>query len=137
MANSGGTLTTRTTFAQGFALQDGGAMDLALSSDHPSSQDTISVSGTTRATAWQIQAFQNYFTTVGASAQAILPAALPGRRVTCFNLGANTLTFIGFAAADTIDGSASVTLTTANRGVVFYCEASGKWISALLGATTS
>lgn len=137
MANSAATLNSPSPFPLGFALQDGGILNKVLSANQSSSQTTINVTGITRATAWQIDAVFNNFTTVAASAIALLPPASPGSIVVVFNNGANTLTFNGFVASDTIDGAASATLSTANRAVLLFCVAAGVWISGLLGATSS
>lgn len=70
-----------------------------------------------------------------------LPIALAGLTYTVFSVGSvATMAIFPGQSADTIDGGtagASVTLTSAHRGSVFYCVVAGNWISDLLGAVSS
>lgn len=124
-------------FQSGFRLIDGSLLNSVLANDQTSTQDAVALSGTTRATAFQVTTNVTRFTTVPASTIALLPQAVPGQYVILINSGAQTLTMNGFVSTDTIDGNASATLSTANRAALLYCLTAGAWISFLLGATTS
>ena len=121
----------------GPALPAGQALNDSLSRSTFSADSAVTVNGTTRALATQLQAAISVCSTVGAGGLALLPQALPGRRAVVFNTGANTLAIQGYVASDTIDGAASTTMTTANRGAEFYCTSPGVWLSAKLGAAIS
>lgn len=100
---------------------------------------TVTATGSSRTGAYAIVANITNVTTAAASTGVVLPAAVkPGARRTIFNNGANAITVYA-NGTDTIDGTAGatgVTLTNGNR--CQYIEvATGKWISALLGATSS
>lgn len=124
-------------FQYGPRLQGGEALDIAIASGIVTCENGIVCNGTSRAAATQLRAVVNYCSTVAASGQAILPKAIPGAQIRVYNYGANTLTLIGFTSSDTIDTAASVTLSAANRGADFDCIDLGKWVSGLVGATTS
>lgn len=124
-------------FIPGPRLIDGSDLNNAMANDLAGSQDTLTATGTTRATATQLTVQINRFSTVGASGQCILPPCKAGEYVIIYNYGANTLTVIGFLSTDTIDGAASVTISAATRGALFYCLTPGAWYSSALGATTT
>lgn len=121
----------------GPALVSGQDLQNAASVDFKGMENAMVANGTTRATATPIRACFNFFATVGASGQILLPKAVPGAWCQIFNAGANTATIIGNVSTDTIDGAASTTLTTANRVATFVCSGAGLWISTLGGAVSS
>lgn len=125
------------SFDPGFRLIDGTKLNSVLAQGILGSQTGMAANGTTFATGTLITQPVANFTTVASGGIAILPAAVPGLVVFVFNNGANMLTMNGLLSTDTIDGSASATLTVAHRGAQLTCVAAGVWISALIGAATS
>ena len=95
--------------------------------------------GTNQATAFVLTTIITNFTTAAASTGAVLPTATKvGRKWIVYNNGANPIQIYG-NGTDTIDGVAGatgVTLTNA-RAASFTCVQTGKWLSNLLGATSS
>lgn len=130
-------LPTHQNAISGYATREGSALQKDFAAGQFTTETGISVSGTTFATGRPLTAVINFCSTVAASSIAILPPAIPGQMCIIFNSGANTLTLEGKLTSDTIDGAASATLSTANRVVMLLCSDVGKWVSALLGATTS
>ena len=116
------TQNTPQPFPPGLALQDGAALNSALSYPLYTTQYNAVANNTTRPTGTNITANLTHFGTVASGGVAILPPAVAGAQISVFNYGANTLTFYGAASTDTIDGNASATLTTAHRGAGFYCS---------------
>jgi|SRR5579863_2850439 len=100
---------------------------------------TVTATGSTRATAYAIVAQVTNITTAAASTGVVLPAAnKPGACRRIFNAGANPITVYGNGTdtIDTIAGATGVTLTNAKR-CEYYCVAVGVWISAQLGAVSA
>lgn len=119
-------------------LVSGSALNSGFAQPVWASQQSATANGTTTSTATQITAAITNFTTVASGGLAAMPPAVPGTHIIVFNDAAtNTLTFQGYLSTDTIDGSATTTLTVAHHAAVFCCMAAGIWISALLGVATS
>jgi len=132
----------------GKTLLDGLNVQNAINENRLRTNQSLTALGTTQITGFQCQGDLSNFTTVAANTVCCLPPANPGRQHIILNNGANTLKIypyggVGAASVDTtstIDGGAAganTTLTTVNRIAIFYCVASGVWISALLGAVSS
>lgn len=115
------------------------ANTVAAIADTALSDQSVTALGTNRATAYALIANITNVTTAAASTGVSLPAATkPGSRRIVFNNGASPIQVYALGS-DTIDGTAGatgVTLTNANR-CQFICVASGKWLSALLGAVSA
>lgn len=129
---------TPQTFPPGFALQDGTALDAAVGT---STSDGFAAAGTNQATGTAITQTVNNMTTCAASAGVVLPVATIGRQITLFNNGTGQTCKVYGNPSDaaTIDGTAGATgvsLSNNNR-CTYRCVAPAKWISALLGATSS
>jgi hypothetical protein len=127
-------------FIPGPRLFGGEQLNSLLAGPVWSSQQSVTANGTSQAAGTQITATITNFTTVASSGVAILPKAVAGTLILVLNNGANTLTIYPFATTDTIDSAAagaSVSLSTTSRGAWFYAVATGVWISAIVGATTS
>lgn len=97
--------------------------------------------GTNQATALVLAKQFNHLATVAASTGVVLPpaaGAMVGQAIIVNNAGANIAKVYG-AGSDTIDGTAGATgvhLTNAKR-CIYYCIATGVWVSSLLGAVSA
>ena len=134
MANA----NTPAPFQTGYQIPDGGQLNAQLSNPVESTQQSVTATGTNRATAFAVTASVTNFTTVAASTGAVLPLGNPGKSFTLFNNGASAMT-VYFTGSDTCDGVAGATGVTLSNGsrCQYYCVASGVWLSAKLGATSS
>jgi hypothetical protein len=101
-----------------------------------STADGLVATGTNQATALQLSAVLNRFSTVAASTGAMLPVSQPGMTIEVINDGAQTLTVFpsnsaNEVAAPTIDGVAAATgvsVSSARRSM-FKCTTAGTWFS--------
>lgn len=85
--------------------------------------NNLTATGSTQATALQLQADVNRFTTVAASTGAILPAMNPGDQVVVFNGGASALLVyppVG-GTINALAANAGYSVATTARTAVFVC----------------
>lgn len=83
----------------------------------------LTATGTTQATALQLQADVNRFTTVAASSGAILPAMNPGDSCVVFNGGANALLVyppVG-GTINALAANAGYSVATTSRTALIVC----------------
>jgi len=128
--------TTRNKGKAAFARIDVGAGGIHNSGNTLRSVATgLTATGTNAGTALALTAGLNRVSTVAAGTGVALPQSAAGLEVTIFNDGASPLTVYG-NSTDTIDGSASVTLTNAKR-CMYFCFVAGAWESAQLGVASA
>lgn len=85
--------------------------------------NSLTATGSTQATALQLQADINRFTTVAASTGAILPSMNPGDSCVVFNGGANALLVyppVG-GTINALAANAGYSVSTTNRTAVVFC----------------
>jgi predicted deacylase len=92
----------------------------------------LTATGSTQATALQLPADYNQFTTVAASTGAILPALNPGDEVTIYNKGANALSVyppVG-GAINAVATNGAYSVATATPFCVVACIAPLTYIAS-------
>ena len=121
-------------FQNGFRLEDGQALDLALGYPNYSTEDSITASTThTQAGAYQLTAQVSRVATVASTGDAVgLPTAAVGKQLTVINAGANAMQVYGNAVTttDTINGTAGATGISQPAGseYTYDCTTSGAWV---------
>jgi len=98
-------------------------MTVAICGDGSTS---LTASGASSATAYQINKVYNNFTTVAASSGAKLPPTEAGEVIYITNSGANALTIYPYEAATTITNLASETVN-AGCSVIFFAVTNSSW----------
>jgi hypothetical protein len=126
-------------FQTGFALQDGAKLNELFGFLGGSVQQSITTTGATAATAFQLSAQVNNLTVVVAGATgAKLPAMNPGQYCIVFNSDGADAAVI-YSDDSTIDGTAGATgvALSSTKRAIFFQMAVGVIISAQLGVVSA
>lgn len=96
-------------------------------------ETAATAAGSSQATAYQMYAAVTNFTTVAASAGALVPAGMnPGDSISVYNAGSNTLSVYGQTGESINNGSANAAYSVAaNKGAIITKKSSTTYMAVL------